>query len=228
MSINPIGAIVYLLLTGIVILAVLRITGHYQPAQQVSNPSSSALIFDSSRAYLLLGVHQGKLYFFDRQAESIFEYDPAHPDTQERIGSLSIPSVEAILPSHQSDRIALVSASVRNQTGIYILNLPSPNLRLITGQQSGFTPGYALALAPTISWSPDGQSIAFVAYKDDQSDLFVAYTNGTRVQRLTYHGASVGSVAWIDQETIAFVSDWEGHDMMYLIEPDGGNLRRAR
>ena len=79
-----------------------------------------------------------------------------------------------------------------------------------------------------MSWSPDSRQVAFVAYKDGQSDLFVAQAAGTSVQRLTYHGANIGSVAWIDQETIAFVSDWEGHDMMYLIEPDGGNLRRAR
>jgi len=185
------------------------------------------LLPDSSRAYVLLGAYQDRLYFFDRQAQVIYEYNPAQPGTQKQVDSP--PSIEAILPSPQAGRIALVSASLKEQTGIYVLNLsPSANLQLITGQQTGFPPGYVLIPTSAMSWSPDSRQVAFVAYKDGQSDLFVAQAAGTSVQRLTYHGANIGSVAWIDQDTIAFVSDWESHDMMYLIEPDGGNLRRAR
>jgi Tol biopolymer transport system component len=79
-----------------------------------------------------------------------------------------------------------------------------------------------------VSWPPDDQHIAFVAYKNSQADLFVAQSDGTCVQRLTYLGANIGTVIWMDQHVIAFVSDWEGQDMLYLIDSDGGNLRRAR
>jgi Tol biopolymer transport system component len=110
-----------------------------------------------------------------------------------------------------------------------VLDLSDPaDLVPITTREAGLTPGYTLRPESEMRWSPDGQQVAFVAYKDDQSDLFVAQSDGKGVQRLTYHGANVGSVVWVDQQTLASVSDWEGQDMMYLIERDGGNLRRAR
>lgn len=224
--INPVSVVVYLLLTGVVVLVIWRITG-YQPLQPVPGAGATISTHQFSRTYVLLGVHQGKVYFFDRQAESIFEYNPPWPNEQRQVGSL--PSVEAISPSPQMDKIALLSAGRKERTGVYVLDLCDPaDLVLITAQEAGLTPSYTLRPESEMSWSPDGQEVAFVAYKDDQSDLFVAQVDGKRVQRLTYHGANVGSVVWVDQETLAFVSDWEGQDMMYLIERDGGNLRRAR
>ena len=32
----------------------------------------------------------------------------------------------------------------------------------------------------------------------------------------------------VDPQIIVFVSNWEGHELIYLIEIDGGNLRRAQ
>lgn len=220
-GVNLISIVVYLLLTSIVVLVIWRITG-YQPFQQASSPGSSP-----SRTYTLLGAYQEKLYFFDQQSETVHEYDPTQPDIEQSIGSL--PSVEAVFPSPQADRIAIVSAAVKGQTGIYVLDLSSPvHLQLVAGQQTEFIPGYTLMPTSAASWSPDGRDITFVAYKDGESDLFVANADGTGVQRLTYLGANIGSLAWVDRDTIAFVSDWEGRDTMYFIESDGGNLRRAK
>lgn len=220
------GVFVCLLLTVFVGLVVLRVAG-YLPLQQVRGLGDCSSVRKFSCTYVLLGVHQGKVYFFDRQAQSVFEYDPARPSEQRQVGSL--PSVEAIAPSPQMDKIALLSAGKKEQTGIYVLGFSTPaKLLLTTTQEAGLTPGYALRPESEMSWSPCGQQVAFVAYKDDQSDLFVAQVDGKRVQRLTYHGANIGSVVWVDQQTLAFVSDWEGQDMMYLIERDGGNLRRAK
>jgi WD40 repeat protein len=220
------GVFVYLLLTSLVVLVVLRVAD-YLPFQQVRGLGDCSSVREFSRTYVLLGVHQGKVYFFDRQAESIFEYNPPRPNEQRQVGSL--PSVEAVSLSPQVDKIALLSAGKKDQAGMYVLDLSDPaDLVPITTQEAGLAPGYTLRPESDMSWSPDGQQVAFVAYKDDQSDLFVAQVDGKRVQRLTYHGANIGSVVWVDQQTLAFVSDWEGQDMMYLIERDGGNLRRAR
>ena len=79
-----------------------------------------------------------------------------------------------------------------------------------------------------MSWSPQGRQIAFVAHNDEGSDLFVSAADGSRTQRVTYNKASIGSVTWVDAETVAFVSDWEGQDLIYRIDADGGNLRRLR
>jgi Tol biopolymer transport system component len=220
------GVFVYLLLMGFVVLVVLRVAD-YLPLRQERGLGDCSSVRKFSRMYVLLGVHQGKVYFFDRQAESIFEYDPPRPHEQRQVGSLS--SVEAVSLSPQMDKIALLSAGKEDQAGIYVLDLSGPaDLVLITTQEAGLTPGYTLRPESEMSWPPDGQEVAFVAYEDDQSDLFVAQSDGKQVQRLTYHGANVGSVVWVDQQTLAFVSDWEGQDMLYLIERDGGNLRRAR
>jgi len=224
--INPVSVVVYLLLTGVVILVIWRVTG-YQPLQPVPGAGAAISTHQFSRTYVLLGVYQGKVYFFDRQAESIFEYDSSRSTEQKQVGS--VPSIEAVSPSPQMDKIALLSAGRKEQTGVYVLDLRGlADLVLITTQEAGLTPGYTLRSESDMSWSPDSQHVAFVAYKDDQSDLFVAQSDGKGVQRLTYHGANIGSVVWVDQQTLAFVSDWEGQDMMYLIERDGGNLRRAR
>lgn len=220
------GVFVCLLLTVFVGLVVLRVAG-YLPLQQVRSLGDCSSVRKFSRTYVLLGVYQGKVYFFDRQAESIFEYDSSRSTEQKQVGS--VPSIEAVSPSPQMDKIALLSAGRKEQTGVYVLDLRDlADLVLITTQEAGLTPGYTLRSESDMSWSPDSQHVAFVAYKDDQSDLFVAQSDGKKVQRLTYHGANVGSVVWVDQQTLAFVSDWEGQDMMYLIERDGGNLRRAR
>ena len=125
--------------------------------------------------------------------------------------------------------IALLSTDQKEQSGIYLLD-PSTvgDLPLITTQQAGLSPGYAPRADSAMSWSPRGRRVAFAAHSDGRSDLFVAKIDGSKIQRLTYNGASIGSVTWIDPETVAFVSDWEGNDLVYLIDADGGNLRRMR
>lgn len=224
--IHPVSITIYVVLAGIVVLVIWRLTG-YQPLQQLPGPVSLTPVPRLSRAYALLGVHNGKLYFFDRQAESIIKYDPTQPRDQKQVGSL--PSIEAVVPASKTPKIALVSTKEEDRTGIYVLDLASPNeLLWVTSPQAGFSSGYILRPDSAVSWSPNDQSIAFVAYKDDQADLFIAQSDGTRVQRLTYLGANIGTIIWMNQEVIAFVSDWEGRDMLYLIDSDGGNLRRAR
>lgn len=224
--IHPVSIVIYLVLAGIVVLVIWRLTG-YQPLQRLPGPVSPTPVSRLSRAYVLLGVYNGKLYFFDQQAEGIIEYDPTQPREQKQVGSL--PSIEAVVPAPKTPKIALVSTREEVRMGIYVLDLSSPDeLLWVTSPRSGFPSGYTLKPDSAVSWSPDNGAIAFVAYKNDRADLFVAQSDGTRVQRLTYLGASIGTVIWLNEQVIAFVSDWEGRDMLYLIDSDGGNLRRAR
>jgi len=224
--IHPVSITIYVVLAGIVVLVIWRLTG-YQPLQRPPGPVSPTPVPRLSRAYVLLGVYNGKLYFFDQQAESIVEYDPAKPREQKQVGSL--PSIEAVVPAPNTPKIALVSTKEEDRTGIYVLDFSSPDeLLWVTSPQAGFPSGYTLRSDSAVSWSPGDRFIAFVAYKNGQADLFVAQSDATRVQRLTYVGAGIGTVIWLDQQVIAFVSDWEGYDKLYLIDSDGGNLRRAR
>jgi hypothetical protein len=223
-GLNPLGIVVYVLLTGIVVLVVWRATGH-QPLQRDS--ASAAARRAGTRGYVLVGRIEEKVYYFDEQAESVFEYDPAQPGQQRYTGS--IPSVETALVSPERDRIALLSTEKKGHSGIYLLDpLDVGDLMLVTTQASGLTPGYAIRVDSAMSWSPRGRQIAFVAHNDEGSDLFVSAVDGSRTQRVTYNEASISSVTWVDPETIAFVSDWEGQDLIYRIDADGGNLRRLR
>ena len=75
------------------------------------------------------------------------------------------------------------------------------------------------------SWSPDGNKIAFLSYRNGATRIYTMDTNGQNVQQVTHHGRQFdGPPAWSpDGRWLAFVSvDDEGWGL-YITDPQGHN-----
>lgn len=71
--------------------------------------------------------------------------------------------------------------------------------------------------ATEFSWSPDEKQIAFVVH----GEIFLMSRAGGKAKRLTDHPAFDHGVAWSpDAKKILFLSDRNGHEDIYLLEPD--------
>ena len=76
-------------------------------------------------------------------------------------------------------------------------------------------------------WSPDGQKIAFTAWSDKTSDVFVVNADGSGKQKLTSGDSWEQGVAWSpDGQKIAFVRDPGGDSGIYVMNADGSDQRR--
>jgi len=77
------------------------------------------------------------------------------------------------------------------------------------------------------AWSPDGERIAFVSKRQDNTDIYVMNADGSNVQRLTYHEAIDAGPRWSpDGERLAFLSTRDGNAEIYLMNVDGSNVQR--
>ena len=77
------------------------------------------------------------------------------------------------------------------------------------------------------AWSPDGNRIAFLAERANQTDLYVMDADGTSRRQLTATPAQEGAPAWSPDGTlIAFESDRDGNMEIYLMDASGQNVRR--
>jgi Tol biopolymer transport system component len=72
------------------------------------------------------------------------------------------------------------------------------------------------------TWSPDGSRIAFVSYRNGNSEIYVMNADGSGQTDLTNNTATDGWPAWSpDGSKIAFVSDWDGNWEIYVMNADG-------
>ena len=80
-----------------------------------------------------------------------------------------------------------------------------------------------------ISWSPDGERIAFEANLDGIWEIYVMETDGSNVQRLTHTpGENADSAApeWSpDGQKIVFDSNRDGNFEIYVMDADGSNIQ---
>lgn len=79
------------------------------------------------------------------------------------------------------------------------------------------------------SWSPDGGSLAYHARlaANADSDIYVWDLDESRSQRLTSVAGDDWAAAWSPDGTqIAFVSEQDGNNEIYVMDRDGRNLRR--
>lgn len=85
------------------------------------------------------------------------------------------------------------------------------------------TPTLTLTASPT----PQGDPLmAFTSDRDGNAEIYVVYQSG-REQRLTQHSAVDRSPTWSpDGRQIAFASDRDGVFFIFLMNPDGTNVRR--
>ena len=84
------------------------------------------------------------------------------------------------------------------------------------------------------AWSPDGKRLAFTIRIPGMrnipgvpNDIYVVDINGENLQQLTAHPASDRHPAWSpDRQWIAFQSERDGGNAVYLMEADGANPKR--
>ncbi len=102
---------------------------------------------------------------------------------------------------------------------IHVMDSDGSNVQRLTDTTGGY-----------ISWSPDGERIAFDANFDGVSEIYVMEPDGFHVQRLTHTpGEDTHSLApnWSPNgEKIAFDSTRDGNFEIYVMDADGPNVHR--
>jgi Tol biopolymer transport system component len=79
------------------------------------------------------------------------------------------------------------------------------------------------------SWSPDGDKIAFVSFRDGSNnmEIYVMNADGTDQTRLTENDALDREPSWSpDGEKIAFASNRDGNYEIYVMDADGSDVTR--
>jgi dipeptidyl aminopeptidase/acylaminoacyl peptidase len=77
------------------------------------------------------------------------------------------------------------------------------------------------------SWSPDGQRLAFLSFRDENFEIYAINLDGTGLTRLTDNPASDLTPAWSpDGSKIAFFSDRDGQLNLFVMESDGNHQIR--
>jgi Tol biopolymer transport system component len=77
------------------------------------------------------------------------------------------------------------------------------------------------------SWSPDGQEIVFLSWRDGNTEIYRLNLARNTLHRLTDHPADDRDPAWSpDGHWIAFVSNRDSSYDLYVMDINGNNLRR--
>jgi tol-pal system beta propeller repeat protein TolB len=78
-----------------------------------------------------------------------------------------------------------------------------------------------------VSWSPNGQKIAFTSHLSGNYEVYVMNTDGSDLKQLTFIGATTYGSAWSpDGKHIAFTSTQSGTEEVYVMSADGSNTKR--
>jgi len=75
----------------------------------------------------------------------------------------------------------------------------------------------------SLDWSPDGNSIAYVAYDEFRNQqIFTINVDGTGEKKVTNTTNKKWGVAWFDDNNISFISyDTDQSEKIFLVKPDG-------
>lgn len=79
----------------------------------------------------------------------------------------------------------------------------------------------------SLDWSPDGNSIAYIAYDASRNQqIFTINVDGTGKKQVTNTTNKKWAVAWFDED-ISYISyDTDGLEKIFLVKPDGSGLRK--
>lgn len=114
--------------------------------------------------------------------------------------------------------IAFASSRGGGLINVWIMNASGSGLRQVTSSWGEY---------PT--WSPNGQRLAFMAYRHQNYDIYVANADrsGGAERRLTRARGDDGFPDWSpDGRLIAFTSERAGLPQLYTMRPDGSRQRR--
>lgn len=158
------------------------------------------LIKDGKKALAMIDSATGKTEILGPEGQS-----PIHPSFS--------PDGKTLLYCTDDD----LRPPAKNESQIYAMDLATRQVRtIISGGVNTF---------PVMS--PDGRKIAWRKVVGDMnSEVFVADADGRNPTNITKHHAWEGWPAWSpDGKTIAFAGNRNGAWQIFLVNPDGSNLR---
>ena len=145
-------------------------------------------------------------------------------DSAEQRAPTPIPGDKYPVSSPDGRKIAFTSAR-DGYNAIYVMNADGSEQRRLT--RNKWADGFP-------AWSPDGHRIAFTSTRDGNAEIYVMSADGSDQRRLTRNPADDGvgylgwsSSAWSpDGREIAFASQRDGNDEIYVMNADGSGVRR--
>lgn len=166
----------------------------------------------STAFYPSLSLDGGTVYFSSNQSGTfeIYSIDINGNGLQRLtsgIGSLYAPQL-----SPNGEKIIFTS----NGNGVWVMNADGSDPHAITFKDD---------IDPT--WSPDGSMIAFASNRSGKRQLYVANSNGKKVEQVTDLNNMGGRSSWSPDGTkLAFYRGTEGDHDIYVINIDGSGLDR--
>lgn len=199
-----------------------------QPGIRLSSGSTPASPEIEQPAFVLLGKYNDRIYYFSEPNGQVLCYNPVSSKS-ESVFDLS--SYKAHLWSPQGDKIAIISTQDNDSGGLYVVDLsqPTQNPKSLTQRSKNTIPkSFALLATSPMAWSPDETIVAFVAYDNDVNDIFAAMVDGSRTWRITTNEKNLSSIAWADDDTLAFVMRANEQYKKFLVQIDGSGWQEWR
>lgn len=189
-----------------------------QPSEtEAANPTEEAAPVDVDTAPTPIPPATGRIIFSSNRDGQDKETDlyMASPDGLE-VARLT---TNALVDEGSTPRLSpngakvAFSATVNNNTDIYILDIASGIITRITdSQERDASP----------SWSPNGQQIAFESFRDGNLEIYIVNADGSNPTRLTNDPAGDSNPVWSPvANEIAFSSNRFGNSDLFLISLNG-------